>query len=190
MTTAEPTDLEEIAAARAERKELLRELDSYGELHAEFQRLEVLAREEGRRQALIETGQALADELNKLRARRQKVETAPKLDLEVSAALEERREELELVDAQLEAKRDRMGARPPGSRDQARGADRSVRRSATSAIASSLGRGRRVPNLYPSARRAAQGRCSRCSTRRWKQCAWMGTITSSASSSCSTCRTT
>ena len=98
-------DLEEIAAARAERKELLRELDSYGELHAEFQRLEVLAREEGRRQALIETGEALADELQKLRARRQKVETAPKLDLEVSAALEERREELELVDGQLEAKR-------------------------------------------------------------------------------------
>ena len=51
-------DLEEIAAARAERTELMRELDSYGELHAEFQRLEVLAREEGRRQALIETGEA------------------------------------------------------------------------------------------------------------------------------------
>jgi DNA repair protein SbcC/Rad50 len=98
-------DLEEIAAARAERTELMRELDSYGELHAEFQRLEVLAREEGRRQALIETGQALADELHKLRQRRQKVETAPKLDLEVSAALEERREELELVDGQLEARR-------------------------------------------------------------------------------------
>ncbi|MDQ2932576.1 MAG: hypothetical protein M3Y05_17370, partial [Gemmatimonadota bacterium] len=93
------------AAARAERTELMRELDSYGELHGEFQRLEVLAREEGRRQALIETGQALADELNKLRQRRQKVETAPKLDLEVSASLEERREELELVDGQLEARR-------------------------------------------------------------------------------------
>ena len=59
---------EEIAAARAERTELMRELDSYGELHAEFQRLEVLAREEGRRQALIETGRALADELRKLRS--------------------------------------------------------------------------------------------------------------------------
>ncbi|HEY7860865.1 MAG TPA: SMC family ATPase [Gemmatimonadaceae bacterium] len=104
-TTRLARDLEEIAASRAERTELLRELDSYGELHAEFQRLEVLAREEGRRQALIETGQALTDELNKLRARRQKVETAPKLDLEVSAALEERREELELVDGQLEARR-------------------------------------------------------------------------------------
>ncbi len=98
-------DFEEIAAARAERTELLRELDSYGELHAEFQRFEVLAREEGRRQALIETGEALADELNKLRQRRQKVETAPKLDLEVSGMLEERREELELVDGQLEARR-------------------------------------------------------------------------------------
>jgi DNA repair protein SbcC/Rad50 len=98
-------DLDEIAVARAERTELMRELDSYGELHAEFQRLEVLAREEGRRQALIETGQALADELHKLRQRRQKVESAPKLDLEVSALLEERREELELVDGQLEARR-------------------------------------------------------------------------------------
>lgn len=98
-------DLEEIAAARAERTELMRELDSYGELHTEFQHLELLAREEGRRQALIETGQALADELHKLRQRRQKVETAPKLDLEVSASLEERREELELVDGQLEARR-------------------------------------------------------------------------------------
>ena len=74
-------DLEEIAAARAERKELLRELDSYGELHAEFQRLEVLAREEGRRQALIETraGARGRAEQTSVRAA-QKVETAPKLD--------------------------------------------------------------------------------------------------------------
>ena len=98
-------ELDEIAAARAERTVLMRELDSYGELHTEFQRLELLAREEGRRQALIETGQALAEELHKLRQRRQKVETAPKLNHEVSAALEERREELELVDGQLEARR-------------------------------------------------------------------------------------
>jgi DNA repair protein SbcC/Rad50 len=98
-------DLEEIAAARAERAELMRELDSYAELHAEFQRLEVLAREEGRRQALIETGDALADELDKMRQRWHKVETAPALDLEVSGQLEERREELELVDGQLEARR-------------------------------------------------------------------------------------
>ena len=48
-------DLAEIAAARAEREALARELAPYEALHAEFQRLELLAREEGRRQALLET---------------------------------------------------------------------------------------------------------------------------------------
>ena len=98
-------DLAEIATARAEREELTRELAGYAALHLEFQTLESLARDEGRRQTLLESQQALAAELERLRGRRERIDTAPRLEAEVSAALEEKRDELETVDGQLEAKR-------------------------------------------------------------------------------------
>lgn len=98
-------ELQEIALARGERERLQRELAPYAALHAEFQRLEVLAREEGRRQTLLATRQALEEELDRLRERRTRVESAPRLEEEVSTALRQKREELELVDGQLEARR-------------------------------------------------------------------------------------
>ncbi|MBX6332015.1 MAG: SMC family ATPase [Gemmatimonadaceae bacterium] len=98
-------ELREIALARAERERLEKELAPYAALHAEFQRLEVLAREEGRRQTLLATRQALDDELTRLRERRTRIESAPRLEEEVSAAVAQKREELELVDGQLEARR-------------------------------------------------------------------------------------
>jgi exonuclease SbcC len=98
-------ELREIAVARAEREGLERELAPYKALHAEFQQLEVLAREEGRRQTLLATRQALDDELAKLRERRTRIESAPRLEEEVSTAVAQKREELELVDGQLEARR-------------------------------------------------------------------------------------
>jgi exonuclease SbcC len=93
------------AAARAEHEQLGRELASYPTLLNEFQRLEALAREEGRRQTLLEAQQSLAAELARLRERRDRVESAPRLDAEVSAALAAKRSELEEVDGLLEAKR-------------------------------------------------------------------------------------
>ncbi|HEX6537325.1 MAG TPA: SMC family ATPase [Gemmatimonadaceae bacterium] len=98
-------EMREIAAARAERERLERELAPYAELHAEFQRLEVLAREEGRRQTLLSSRRALEEELARLRDRQARIESAPRLEEEVGSALAAKREELELVDGQLEARR-------------------------------------------------------------------------------------
>jgi DNA repair protein SbcC/Rad50 len=98
-------DLAETANARAEMQKLERELTPFAELFGEAQRLEVLAREEGRRLALLETHRALADELRKLADRRAKIDSAPKLEEEVQHALEQKRAELEEVDGQLEARR-------------------------------------------------------------------------------------
>ncbi len=75
-------DLAETAHARAERESLTRELEGYPALHLEFQKLEALARDEGRRLTLLETRAALTDEISRLRERRSKLETAPKLETE------------------------------------------------------------------------------------------------------------
>ncbi|HEU4564218.1 MAG TPA: SMC family ATPase, partial [Gemmatimonadaceae bacterium] len=98
-------ELKEIATARTEREGLDRELAPYAALHAEFQRLEALAREEGRRQTLHSSRQALEEELARLRDRRTRIESAPRLEEEVGASLAARREELELADGRLEARR-------------------------------------------------------------------------------------
>jgi len=98
-------ELGEISVARAERELLMKELAPYGELHAEFQRLEALAREEGRRQTLIAARSALEQELARLRERRERIESAPRLEEEVNEALEAKRAEVELIDGQLEARR-------------------------------------------------------------------------------------
>jgi exonuclease SbcC len=98
-------ELNEIANARSERDRLEKELEPFGTLHAEFQRLEVLAREEGRRQALSAERRSLDEELSRLRDRRAKVASAPKLEEEVSEALAAKRQELEEVDGKLEALR-------------------------------------------------------------------------------------
>ena len=98
-------ELAEVAAARAEREALARELAPYAALQAEFQRLETLAREEGRRQTLSESRAALADELARLRERRARIESAPRHETETQGQLEEKREELEALDGRLEAAR-------------------------------------------------------------------------------------
>ena len=98
-------ELAEIASSRSEREALARELADYPALHAEFQQLETLAREEGRRQTLAEAREALREDLERLRDRRARIESAPKHETETEAQLEEKREELEGVESKLEAKR-------------------------------------------------------------------------------------
>ncbi|HET7583895.1 MAG TPA: SMC family ATPase [Gemmatimonadaceae bacterium] len=98
-------ELGEVATAREELERMAAELAPFGALQAEFQRLEVLAREEGRRQALLETQRALEAELEQLRQRHEKVSRAPTLEQEVQRALDERRHDLEDADGQLEARR-------------------------------------------------------------------------------------
>jgi exonuclease SbcC len=98
-------ELAEIAAAEAELERLAEELVPIAALSEELQRLDRLAREEGRRQAMLETERALEDEVRRLQERRAKIETAPALEEEATLELEEKRAALELVAGELEAKR-------------------------------------------------------------------------------------
>ena len=94
-----------IAAAKAERDALATELIPYAVLHAEFQHLEVLAREDGRRQSLVASRALLEDELAKLHERRARLDTAPRLEEEATLALHEKRASLEELDGKVEARR-------------------------------------------------------------------------------------
>ena len=98
-------DLAELAAAHAELEKLAIELAPLADIGAELKRLEGLAREEGRRQTLIETERALGEELARMRERFERVETAPALEEEVTEALERTRSELEAAEGRLEARR-------------------------------------------------------------------------------------
>ncbi len=88
-------DRSEIAVARAELDGLLAELAPMPELMAEFQQLESLAREEGRRQTLAEATRVIEEELARLADRLGRLETAPSLEEEVTVQLEEKRREAE-----------------------------------------------------------------------------------------------
>ena len=98
-------DLADAASARAELERLRVELEPFPLIASEFQRLDVLAREEGRRRALLETQTALAEDLVRLRDRRAKLENAPTLETEIDAALVAKRAEFEATDGLLEARR-------------------------------------------------------------------------------------
>jgi len=98
-------ELAELAASRHEREELARQLEPLGALSTEFQSLEVLAREEGRRQTLRETRLSVTEELTRLQERRSRIETAPRLEEEATVQLEERRAALEDLVGQLELRR-------------------------------------------------------------------------------------
>ena len=98
-------ELAEIASAESELERLAEELSPIAALSDELQRLDQLAREEGRRLAMLETERALDDEVRRLRERRAKIETAPALEEEVTVELEQRRALLELVEGELEARR-------------------------------------------------------------------------------------
>jgi DNA repair protein SbcC/Rad50 len=98
-------DLGDAASARAELERLHVALEPFPLLASEFQRLDVLAREEGRRRALLETQSTIADDLVRLRDRRAKLESAPTLETEIDAALVAKRAEFEATDGMLEARR-------------------------------------------------------------------------------------
>ena len=98
-------EMQEIAVARGELEELARQLAPLAEHMVEFQQFEALAREEGRRQTLSESERALADELDRLRNRRSRVETAPTLEEDVTVQLEQKRREVEEALGKLEEHR-------------------------------------------------------------------------------------
>ena len=98
-------DLAEIAIARADLDAIRRDLTPMAGVMAEFQQMELLAREEGRRQAIAETVRALADEIERLEARLVRLESAPALEEEVTVQLEQTRREVEAALEQLERER-------------------------------------------------------------------------------------
>ena len=88
-------DLAEIAVARGELDTLTRELTPMHELMGEFQELEALAREEGRRVTLVDAARALDEEIARLAERLARLESAPTLEEEVTLQLEQKRREVE-----------------------------------------------------------------------------------------------
>ena len=98
-------ELTDVVAADEEMQRLAEELKPLAALSEELQTLDRLARDEGRRNALLDTERALEDEVRRLRERRAKIETAPTLEEEVTLELEQMRAMLELVEGELEAKR-------------------------------------------------------------------------------------
>ena len=98
-------ELAEVSAADEELQRLAEDLAPLAALSEELQLLDRLARDEGRRQALLDTERSLDDELSRLRERRTRIETAPTLEEEVTLELEQMRAMLELVEGELEAKR-------------------------------------------------------------------------------------
>jgi exonuclease SbcC len=98
-------EIVEIDAARAELTRVQSELTPLGEIHAELQVLDTLAREEGRRAALSDGLRALEEELARLRERRTRLEQAPALEEEITLELEAKRLELENALGRLEAVR-------------------------------------------------------------------------------------
>jgi len=98
-------ELAAVAAARTELEALATELKPLGEVAEEFQRYERLAREEGRRQTLVETERLLVDELTRLRERRSRIFNAPVMEEEATIAVEAKRKELEESLGRLEARR-------------------------------------------------------------------------------------
>jgi exonuclease SbcC len=98
-------ELSAVAAARDELQRLADALKPLASVVTELQRLDNLCREEGRRQTLMESERAVADELARLRERRAKIETAPGLEATATQELEQKREELRLAEADVEQRR-------------------------------------------------------------------------------------
>lgn len=98
-------ELADVTAAQEELQRLAEELRPLAALSEELQALDALARDEGRRNALLDTERALEEDLSRLRERRTRIETAPTLEEEATLELEQMRAMLELVEGELEAKR-------------------------------------------------------------------------------------
>ena len=98
-------ELAAVLAADEELQRLAEELAPLARLSEELHAQDQLARDEGRRNALLDTERALEEEVRRLRERRTKIETAPTLEEEATLELEQMRAMLELMEGELEAKR-------------------------------------------------------------------------------------
>ncbi|MES2179035.1 MAG: SMC family ATPase [Gemmatimonadota bacterium] len=98
-------ELTEVLAAEEELERLAEELQPLASLSEELNALDALGRDEGRRNALLDTERSLEEEVRRLRERRARIETAPTLEEVATVELEQQRAMLELVEGELEAKR-------------------------------------------------------------------------------------
>ena len=98
-------ELQTVAESRAELTRLHESLEPLGELRAEIAILDDLYREEGRRRTLVESEASHREEIEKIRARSVEVETAAAEEPALATELAERRQELEKLSTDLEAKR-------------------------------------------------------------------------------------
>jgi exonuclease SbcC len=98
-------ELAEIGAAREELERVQREVAPLEGLQKELRRLDRLCTDEGRRQTLTEGLRSLAEDLARLGERLVKIESAPRLEGETAAELDERRKALDEATQQLEALR-------------------------------------------------------------------------------------
>jgi exonuclease SbcC len=98
-------ELDAVAVAREELQRLADLLKPLPSVVTELQRMDVLWREEGRRQTLLENARAVADELARLLERRAKIETAPELEKAATAEIETKRDELRRAEADVEQRR-------------------------------------------------------------------------------------
>jgi exonuclease SbcC len=98
-------ELAEIAVARVELEALAVELAPLHEMIREFQQLEDLAREEGRRQALTEGERSAIEEIERMRVSHAKKARAPLLEVSITEKLQRKRRELDESSGALEARR-------------------------------------------------------------------------------------
>ena len=98
-------ELAALAGARTELDALVAQLVPIPALREELATLETLAREEGRRQTLIETERGLAEDLRRLDERRARIAQAPELEVEAAAELERVKGALATAEAELDERR-------------------------------------------------------------------------------------
>ena len=99
------SELKQVAESRAELARLEKALEPLPDLRVELAILDDLYREEGRRKTLVEAETALREELEKLRARHTLIQQAPAQEEEVTLELEKKRDDLEVAQGELEARR-------------------------------------------------------------------------------------
>ncbi len=95
-------ELTETAAARTELARLSVDLAPLPQLQAALRELERSCNEDSRRRTLAEMDASLCEELDRIRERRAKIESAPTLEADAATALEQARAELFQVQGDLE----------------------------------------------------------------------------------------
>ncbi|HEY0972312.1 MAG TPA: SMC family ATPase [Gemmatimonadales bacterium] len=98
-------ELAMLTDARSELDLLTAELAPLPTLRTEVAALDALARDEGRRQTLVEGERALVEELERLRERREKLAQAPELERATTAELAEVKAALESAEREMDERR-------------------------------------------------------------------------------------